>query len=112
MLHHDWFRRPCRLGIARQPELVSAPLQGLDEGRHASLVATGRQRDNLELVAHAAAEGLAVADVSNRTAQASLNDGSLVTALHDRRQRIPGLFLYHAGRRHVPPAPQALIEFI
>jgi DNA-binding transcriptional LysR family regulator len=56
--------------------------------------------------------GLAVADVSNRTAQPSLNDGSLVTALHDRRQRIPGLFLYHAGRRHVPPAPQALIEFI
>ena len=68
--------------------------------------------DNLELMARAAADGLGIAYVPNRTAEPYLDDGSLVTVLDDWCPWIPGLFLYYPGHRHVPPALQAFIEVL
>ena len=65
--------------------------------------------DNPELMLEAAAAGLGIAYVSDRSASPFIERGALVTLLDDWCPPIPGLFLYYPGRRNVPPG---LREFI
>jgi len=68
--------------------------------------------DHVELMAQAAAKGLGIAYVSDRTAQPFLESGTLVTVLDDWSPAIPGLCLYYPGHRHVPQGLRAFIEVL
>ncbi len=66
--------------------------------------------DHLDLMCEAAAQGLGIAYVSDKAAEAYLREGRLVTVLDDWCPAIPGLFLYYPGHRHVPPGLRAFIN--
>ncbi len=68
--------------------------------------------DNLEIMADAAARGLGIAYLPEHTAGRYLRDGQLVQVLEDWSPRVPGLFLYYPGHRHVPGGLRALIEVV
>jgi DNA-binding transcriptional LysR family regulator len=68
--------------------------------------------DHHGLMLEAAADGLGIAYVPERSAKPYLHDGRLVTVLEDWCPWIPGLFLYYPGRRHVPSALRAFIEVL
>ena len=68
--------------------------------------------DHPELMAEAAADGLGIAYMSDRTAQPFIERGALVTVLGDWCPSIPGLFLYYPGHRHVPPGLRAFIDVL
>ena len=68
--------------------------------------------DHVELMTEAAAEGLGIAYVSERTARPYTERGQLVTLLDDWCPRIPGLFLYYPSRRHVPLGLKAFIAML
>ena len=68
--------------------------------------------DHVELMADAAASGLGIAYVPERTAQPFLADGRLRTVLDEWCPRIPGLFLYYPGHRQVPPGLRAFIDVL
>ncbi|EJC85396.1 transcriptional regulator [Rhizobium leguminosarum bv. trifolii WSM2297] len=68
--------------------------------------------DHVDLMAQAAAKGLGIAYVSDRTARPFLESGALVTVLDDWCPAIPGLCLYYAGHRHVPQGLRAFIEVL
>ena len=65
-----------------------------------------------ELMAHAAAEGLGIAYVSERLVSRSIAAGKLVVVLDDWCPRIPGLALYYPGHRQVPPGLRAFIDVL
>ena len=66
--------------------------------------------DHPELMAEAAAAGLGIAYVSDRSAAPYVQRGALVGVLEDWCPPIPGLFLYYPGHRHVPAALRAFID--
>ena len=66
----------------------------------------------VDLMTEAAAAGLGIAYVSERTARPSIEAGQLVTVLDDWCPRIPGLFLYYPSHRHVPLGLRAFIEVL
>jgi DNA-binding transcriptional LysR family regulator len=68
--------------------------------------------DHTELMAEAAAAGMGIAYVSDRSAQPYLDCGKLVTVLEDWCPWIPGLFLYYPGHRHVPPGLRAFVDVL
>ncbi len=68
--------------------------------------------DNPELMLEAAAAGLGLAYVSDRSAMPFIEQGALVTLLDDWCPPIPGLFLYYPGRRHVPPGLRAFMDVL
>ena len=68
--------------------------------------------DHPELMAEAAERGLGVAYLSDRIASPYLERGTLVAVLDDWLPRIPGLFLYYPGHRHVPPGLRAFIDVL
>jgi DNA-binding transcriptional LysR family regulator len=68
--------------------------------------------DDSQLMAEAAAAGLGIAYLPDRTAQPFLDSGALVTVLEDWCPRIPGLMLYYPGHRLVPPGLRALVGVI
>lgn len=68
--------------------------------------------DNPELMLEAAAAGLGLAYVSDRSAMPFIERGALVTLLDDWCPPIPGMFLYYSGRRHVPPGLRAFVEML
>lgn len=68
--------------------------------------------DNPEIMAEAAISGLGIAYVPERVVSRSLADARLVTVLEDWCPRIPGLFLYYPGHRHIPSGLQAFIEVL
>ena len=68
--------------------------------------------DHPGLIVRAAAAGLGIAYVVERSAQPYLDRGELVILLDDWCPRIPGLFLYYPGHRHVPPALRAFIDLM
>ena len=68
--------------------------------------------DHPELMAEAAERGLGVAYLSDRVASPYVERGALVTVLDDWCPRIPGLFLYYPGHRHVPPGLRAFIDVL
>ena len=68
--------------------------------------------DHVELMAEAAAAGLGIAYVPERTAHPFVAAGRLVTVLDEWCPRIPGLFLYYPGHRQVPPGLRAFIDVL
>ena len=68
--------------------------------------------DHPELMVEAAERGLGVAYLSDRIASPYLERGTLVAVLDDWLPRIPGLFLYYPGHRHVPPGLRAFIDVL
>ncbi len=68
--------------------------------------------DHTELMTEAAAAGLGIAYVSDRSARPYIERGTLVTVLGDWCPWIPGLFLYYPGHRQVPPGLRAFIEVL
>ena len=68
--------------------------------------------DHPGLMAEAAVDGVGIAYVSDRTAAPYLERGELQVVLDDWSPRVPGLFLYYPGRRHVPRALQAFIAVV
>lgn len=68
--------------------------------------------DNPELMLEAAAAGLGIAYVSDRSALPFIERGALVALLDDWCPPIPGLFLYYPGRRHVPPGLRAFMDVL
>lgn len=68
--------------------------------------------DHVELMAEAAAAGLGIAYVPERTADPFVAAGRLVTVLDEWCPRIPGLFLYYPGHRQAPPGLRAFIDVL
>jgi DNA-binding transcriptional LysR family regulator len=68
--------------------------------------------DHVELMAEAAADGLGIAYLPERTARRFVKAGRLVPLLDDWCPEIPGLFLYYPGHRHVPPGLRAFIDVL
>ncbi len=68
--------------------------------------------DHVELMAEAAADGLGIAYISERSARPYIERGALVGVLDDWCPPIPGLFLYYPGHRHVPPGLRAFIDVL
>ncbi len=68
--------------------------------------------DHPELMLEAAAAGLGIAYVADRSALPFIERGMLVTVLDDWCPPIPGLFLYYPGRRHVPPGLRVFIDVL
>jgi DNA-binding transcriptional LysR family regulator len=68
--------------------------------------------DHPELMAESAARGLGIAYLSETVASPYVERGALVAVLDDWSPRIPGLFLYYPGRRHVPPGLRAFIDVL
>jgi len=68
--------------------------------------------DNPEIMAEAAISGLGIAYVPERVVSRSLADARLVKVLEDWCPRIPGLFLYYPGHRHIPSGLQAFIDVL
>ncbi len=68
--------------------------------------------DHVELMAEAAAGGLGIAYVPDRTARPYLDSGALVPVLDEWCPSIPGLFLYYSGHRHVPAGLRAFIDVL
>ena len=68
--------------------------------------------DHPGMMAEAAADGMGIAYVADRTAQPLIDNGKLVTVLDDWCPSIPGLFLYYPGRRHVPSGLKAFVDML
>ena len=68
--------------------------------------------DQMPMMAEAAALGLGIAYVVDTAAQQYLDRGEVVMVLEDWCPKIPGLFLYYPGHRHVPPGLRALIDVL
>ncbi len=68
--------------------------------------------DHQELMLQAAALGLGIAYVPDRSALAYVERGELVTVLDDWCPAIPGLCLYYPGHRHVPGSLRAFIDVL
>jgi DNA-binding transcriptional LysR family regulator len=68
--------------------------------------------DHIELMAQAAAQGLGIAYMPDTVAQPYLERGELLAVLDEWCPKIPGLFLYYPGHRHVPLGLQAFIAVL
>jgi DNA-binding transcriptional LysR family regulator len=68
--------------------------------------------DDIDLMVHAAADGLGIAYVPESSAQNWLESGQLVSVLPDWCPPIPGLTLYYPGNRHMPSALRAFIDVL
>jgi DNA-binding transcriptional LysR family regulator len=101
--HHACIRirmpsgRPYRWEFARHGQEVAVEVSG------------PLTLDQPELILEAAASGLGLAYVTDRSAARFIATGALVPLLSDWCPTIPGLCLYYPGHRHVPPGLRALI---
>jgi DNA-binding transcriptional LysR family regulator len=68
--------------------------------------------DHIGLMIEAAVQGLGIAYVPEHSARPYLEAGRLTLLLDDWCPRIPGLFLYYSGHRHVPAGLQAFIDVL
>jgi len=68
--------------------------------------------DDQELMVAAAIDGLGIAFVAESIAREALDDGRLVTLLEDWSPPGPGLCLYYASYRQVPPPLRAFIAVL
>lgn len=82
-------------------------------GQELSVDVPGRLTLNhLDLMVEAAARGLGIAYVPDRSAQPHLETGRLVAVLAEWCPPLPGLVLYYPGNRHVPGALRAFIDVL
>lgn len=65
-----------------------------------------------DLIVAAAVAGLGVVHLFEDWLRPRLDDGTLVTVLDDWAQSFSGPMLYYSGRRHLPPALRAFVDFI
>jgi DNA-binding transcriptional LysR family regulator len=68
--------------------------------------------DDDDLMAHAAADGLGIAFVSERGVLQAIKTGKLVVVLDEWCPRTTGLALYYPGHRQVPAGLRAFIEIL
>jgi DNA-binding transcriptional LysR family regulator len=68
--------------------------------------------DDVALMTEAAARGLGLAYVPDRTARDHLASGKLVTVLDDWCPSFPGLCLYYPGHRHLPGPLRAFVDVL
>lgn len=68
--------------------------------------------DDLELVVHAALDGVGLAYMAEEKAAPHLAKGALVRVLEEWCQPFPGFFLYYPSRRQQPAALSALIHVL
>jgi DNA-binding transcriptional LysR family regulator len=68
--------------------------------------------DHIGLMTEAAADGMGIAYVPDRSAQPLIDAGKLVTVLDDWCPSIAGLFLYYPGHRHVPSGLKAFVDML
>jgi DNA-binding transcriptional LysR family regulator len=64
------------------------------------------------LMLQAALGGVGIAYLLDRQAQADVAAGRLRRVLRDWSPRFPGFYLYHPGRRQMPPALRAFIDVL
>jgi DNA-binding transcriptional LysR family regulator len=64
------------------------------------------------LMLQAALGGVGIAYLLDRQAQADIEAGRLRRVLRDWSPRFPGFYLYHPGRRQMPPALRAFIDVL
>lgn len=64
-----------------------------------------------EVVMHAAEGGCGLAYLFEHQVRQAIDAGRLVSLLDDWTPPFPGFFLYHPGRRQMPPALRAFIDF-
>ncbi|WP_207482953.1 LysR family transcriptional regulator [Arenibaculum pallidiluteum] len=83
------------------------------DGRNVTILPEGPLTFNsAALAVRCAAAGLGLARVLEGYAEEALAGGEVVEVLADWSQRIPGWFLYYPGRRHVPAALRAFVDFV
>lgn len=68
--------------------------------------------NDTNLIVAAALDGVGLACLLENRVAEQLADGRLVRVLEDWCQPFSGFFLYYPGRRHMPPAMRALIQFL
>ncbi|MDQ0470374.1 LysR family transcriptional regulator [Labrys wisconsinensis] len=68
--------------------------------------------DHMELMTEAAAAGMGIAYVADRSARPHVDRGALAIVLDDWCPWIPGLALYYPGHRHVPPGLKAFVAVL
>jgi len=68
--------------------------------------------DDVEILIHAAIDGVGLAFMSQEHAAQHLASGALVRVLEDWCQPFPGFFLYYPSRRQQPAALSALISVL
>lgn len=68
--------------------------------------------NDTNLIVAAALDGVGLACLLESRVNDHLADGRLVRVLEDWCQPFPGFFLYYPGRRQMPPAMRALIDFL
>lgn len=68
--------------------------------------------DNTQLMTEAALDGLGIAYVPEDYAHEALKAGRLIAVLEDWSPRVPGLFIYFSGNRHIPANLRAFIEMV
>ncbi|HKW69729.1 MAG TPA: LysR family transcriptional regulator [Candidatus Dormibacteraeota bacterium] len=83
-----------------------------DKGRQSLTVAVQGPLivDDVELIVHAAIDGVGLAFMAEETAAPHLATGALVRVLEDWCPPYPGFFLYYPMQRHLPPALAVLID--
>ncbi|WP_142850385.1 LysR family transcriptional regulator [Telmatospirillum sp. J64-1] len=83
------------------------------DGAAAAVDVPGRLTlDRMALSIAAAARGLGIAFVLEGAVRDLIASGRLVPVLREWTTEEPGLMLYYPGRRYVPPALRAFIDFI
>ena len=68
--------------------------------------------NDTDLILAAALDGVGLACLLEDRVAGDLAAGRLVRVLEDYSPTFPGFFLYYAGRRQMPPALRALIDFL
>ena len=82
-------------------------------GRSITIVPEGRLTVNdARQAVRTASEALGLARVLEEYAEPLLGSGAVVRVLDDWCPRIPGWFLYYPGRRQVPSAMRAFLDFL
>lgn len=68
--------------------------------------------DDASLLLDFALGGVGLACLPEAVVAPHLSSGRLIRVLQDWPQRVSDFFLYYPGRRHIPPALRALIDFL
>ena len=83
----------------------------MDDGRAIEVAVTGPLIANdFPTILGASLSGVGLAQVPEPVAAAHLAQGALEEVMRDRAPTVPGVFLFHSGRRQVLPKLRAFIE--